>query len=307
MQYAWAQRFGVDVFVCSWFGPGGYNDLTIRDHLLPSPARGPTRISILYESLQRMGSGPDARIHLDAANTATILSDFAYLARTYFNDPGYYRIDGRPVVTIYATRIFRGDVAGLVASLREVVESATGMNPYLIGDEVDWDSVPDPSRIALFDAITGYTLYSRTQPAGWPSTTHILARIQRHVRSYAQVAADEGVGFIPDAMPGFNDRGFRPADRHHVLPPAVRRGGAATSLFAASLTAAGMLVDPLLGVLAVTSWNEWHEDTQIEPTAPGRPGTSAPAAITQGFRYVPYGFSLLNTLSAFKARWQAGP
>jgi hypothetical protein len=301
-QYAWAQRYGVDVFVCSWWGPGGYNDLTIRNRLLASPARGPTKISLLYESLQRLGIGPDARVHLDAANTATMISDFAYLARTYFIDPGYYRIDGRPVATIYATRIFRGNLAGLVGALRATVEAIDGVDPYLIGDEVDWDSAPDPARIELFDAITGYTLYSRTQPSGWPTRTRFLARIERHVRSYARIAAAEGVGFIPDAMPGFNDRGFRPADAHHVLPPAVGPRAGPTSLFGASLAAAGALVDPALGVLAVTSWNEWHEDTQIEPTAAGA-ATSAPASVTEGYRYMPYGFGLLDTLAAFRARW----
>ena len=130
--YAWAQQFGVDVFFCSWHGPRGYDDVTIRDRLLPSPARGPTKIALLYESLQRLGIGSDARIHLTRASVATMVSDFDYMARTYFANPGYYRIGGRPVVIVYASRIFRGDVAGLIRAVRKHLIDTYRIDPYLM-------------------------------------------------------------------------------------------------------------------------------------------------------------------------------
>jgi hypothetical protein len=302
--FAWAHSYGVNVFLCSWWGPGGYDDLTIRDGLLASPARGSTRIALLYESLQRLGIGTDALIHLDADKVATIVDDFDYIARSYFRDPGYYRIDGRPVAVLYATRIYRGDVAGLVAAIRARVEAVDGVDPYLIGDEVDWDSAPDPGRIALFDAITGYTQYSVTQPVGWPGRTRFVARVAAHEQAFARAAATAGVGFVPDAMPGFNDRAFRPAAQDYVLPPELAPGGGPASLFAASLAAAGRLLDPELDLLAVTSWNEWHEDSQIEPTAPAEAASDGPEALTQGYPYSSYGFGLLDALHAFERSWR---
>lgn len=301
--YAWAHRYGVDVFFCSWAGPGGFDDLTIRDDLLPSQARGPTRIALLYESLQRLGLGPDNLVHLDEQAISRLVNDFDYLARTSFDAPGYYRIDGRPVVVLYASRIYRGPVAEAIAAVRQHLRTTFGIDPFLVGDEVDWNDPPDPARIRLFDAITGYTLYSRTQAGGWPTQTRFLQQSGRRLREFQAVAAAEGVAFIPGSLPGFNDRGVRPEDDHHVLPGQLEPGGAPGSLFASSLGLAGTLVDPRLRLLTVTSWNEWHEDTQIEPTAPAAP-SDGPTAVTQGYPYGAYGFSLLDHLAQFKRSWE---
>ena len=301
--FAWAQAYGVDVFFCSWRGPGSSDDATIHDDLLPSPARGPTQIALMYESLERLGMGPDNRIQLTAESTQTMIDDFDYMERTYFDRPGYYRIDGRPVVIVYASRILRGDVAGTIAAIRFHLLSTYGVNPYLIGDEVDWDLPPDPERIGLFDAITGYTLYSRTQASGWPAQLDYVQALGRRARQFQRVARAEGVAFIPDALPGFNSRAVRPQAAEHVLPRELGPRSSQVSLFASTLALAGSLVDPSLNLLAVTSWNEWNEDTQIEPTAPGPPLTTGPPELTQGYPYQPYGLSLLELLRRFKDGW----
>jgi hypothetical protein len=303
--YEWAQTYGVDVFFCSWHGPGGYDDVTIRDDLLPSPARGPTKVALLYESLQRLGIGPDARIQITPASVATMVGDFDYMARTYFGDPGYYRIDGRPVVIIYASRIFRGDVAGLIDAVREHLIDTYGIDPYLIGDEVNWDNPPDPARIALFDAITGYTPYSVTQQPGPAGQTGWLQLTAGRTDQFRRVAAEEGVGFVPGSLPGFDSRAVRPGSDEWVLPRAVDALSPPDSVFTATLQQAGGLVDPALRLMTVTSWNEWYEDSQIEPTADGPPLTSAPGALTQGYAFAPYGFTFLDDLKRFKADWEA--
>jgi Glycosyl hydrolase family 99 len=302
--YAWAHEYGVGAFFCSWDGPGGYSDGTIRDSLLPSPARGPTQIALLYESLARFPIGPDARIHLDAAGVQRLVDDFDYIARTYFDLPGYYEIDGRPVVVIYASRVFVGPLADAIHEIRQRLETAYGVDPYLIGDEVDWDTAPDPARIRLFDAITGYTLYSRTQPATW-TDADFLRQVTRRVAQYRAVAEAEGVGFVPGAMPGYDDLGERLGEDHHVLPRTFAPAGA-PSLLQETLGLAGALVDPRLDLLTVTSWNEWGEDTQVEPTAPAAP-SGGPFALTQGYPFASYGTTPLEEIAAFAQRWDDGP
>jgi glycoprotein endo-alpha-1,2-mannosidase len=304
--YAWAQSYGVDVFFCSWAGPGSYDDGVIRNDLLPSPARGPTQISILYESLQRLPVDANSLIQIDDAAIATMVSDFDYLARTYLTQPGYLRIDGRPVVVIYASRIFRGKVAQAIRAIRTHLEAVYGFDPYLIGDEVDWDRAPNRARIRLYDAITGYTPYSRNQPAGWPDDTGYVVATEERMRQFRAVAASLGVGFIPTALPGFDDLGVRPEDAHHVLPRALGPGEPQDSTFTSSLALAGTLVDPSLDLLTVTSWNEWNEDSQIEPTAPALP-TAAPFPATQDYPFDAYGFAMLDRLRTFELGWEQSP
>jgi hypothetical protein len=299
--FAWAHDYGIGVFLCSWDGPGGYSDGTIRDWLLPSPDRGATQIGLLYESLGRFPIGQDDRIHLDAAGEQTMVDDFDYIARTYFGTPGVYEIGGRPVIVIYASRIYRGAFADAIYRIRTHLEAVYGVNPYLVGDEVDWDNPPDPSRIGLFDAITGYTLYSRTQPSSLTGAA-FLQRVSQRVEQFRRVALREGVAFVPGALPGYDDRGERLAEDHHVLP---REVGSA-SLLQETLALAGPLVDPHLGLLDVTSFNEWNEDTQLEPTAPADPATG-PEALTQGYPFAAYGETPLAELAAFAARWNDAP
>ena len=303
--YDWAHRYGVGVFFCSWSGRNRSDDLTIRDNLLPSPARGATRLAIFYESILRLGKGQDDRIAIDDAAIATITDDFDYLARTYFSDPGYYRINGRPVVVLYVTRIFTGQVAQAIQAIRDRVRAITGLNPYLIGDEVDADIGPQPTHIRLFDAITGYTLYSRKQTPGWARETGFITRVERRFRLFRTAARKARVAFVPSSLPGFNDRAVRLEADHYVLPHELDPTNSdPTSLFAASLRLAGSYVDPRLRLLAVTSWNEWNEDTQIEPTASAET-SSAPLALTLGYPQRSYGFGLLGRLARFKRNWES--
>jgi glycoprotein endo-alpha-1,2-mannosidase len=304
--YAWAQAYGVGVFFCSWAGPGSYDDGVIRNDLLPSPARGPTQISILYESLQRLPVDANSLIQIDDAAIATMVSDFDYLARTYLTQPGYFRIDGRPVVVIYASRIFRGEVAQAIQAIRTHLEAVYGFDPYLVGDEVDWDRAPNRARIQLYDAITGYTPYSRNQPPGWPDRTGYVIATEERMREFRAVAASLGVGFIPTALPGFDDLGVRPEDAHHVLPRALGPGEPQDSTFTDSLALAGTLVDPSLDLMTVTSWNEWNEDSQVEPTATALP-TAGPISVTQSYPFDAYGFAMLDRLRTFELGWEGSP
>ena len=67
------------------------------------------------------------------------------------------------------------------------------------------------------------------------------------------------------------------------------------SLFSYQISKAKELVDPQVdNLLVVNSFNEWHEDTQIEPAVGSR--TNSPFNMTQGVFYEGYGELYLNLL-----------
>jgi hypothetical protein len=115
------------------------------------------------------------------------------------------------------------------------------------------------------------------------------------------MADADNIGFIPTVSPGFNDSAVRsghpPAPRYETDVPGSQEG----SLFSDELKVAALPnLDPAAdNILMVNSFNEWHEDTQIEPTNIAAP-TSADddsGALAQGYSYTGYGDLYLNELS----------
>lgn len=75
------------------------------------------------------------------------------------------------------------------------------------------------------------------------------------------------MAFIPGVMPGFDTRG-----RHYPIPGAIRPGAGPDSTLAAFLGIARGHLDPVLRTVAVTSFNEWHEGSALEPSRRGDNG-----------------------------------
>ena len=109
--------------------------------------------------------------------------------------------------------------------------------------------------------------------------------------------------FIPAVSAGYNDVSVRPRAANPPLSRSLE-GQEQGSLFREALKYAIPLADNsgLDGVkvrpdrlLVVNSFNEWHEDTQIEPTV-GIASSSTPSNYTSGFTYEGYGNKYLEIL-----------
>jgi hypothetical protein len=115
------------------------------------------------------------------------------------------------------------------------------------------------------------------------------------------MAQSLNVGFVPSISPGFNDSAVRSG--HPAAPRYLTDvpGAAEGSLFSAELNQAVLPnLDPGAGnMLMVSTFNEWHEDTQIEPTilaGPTSADDSGFGAFTQGYAYSGYGNLYLDQL-----------
>jgi hypothetical protein len=168
----------------------------------------------------------------------------------------------------------------------------------LIGDHV-FDSAPDEAGIYVpfwyFDAVTNYDVYgSMGKPSPYAGLT-VVDQYYSDQEQWRARAHENGCGYIPAVSPGYNDRGVRFASDHPPLSRKLSETSTEGSLFAYQLNKAKLLVDPAVdNLLVVNSFNEWHEDTQIEP-ATGET-TNAPFNLTQGVYYEGYGELYLNLL-----------
>ena len=155
-------------------------------------------------------------------------------------------------------------------------------------------------RARLWDAITDFDVYGTALQAHG-STSQGLEALDAVYANAATTAESLGIGFIPTASPGFNDSGVRPghpaAPRYLVDEAAVEEG----SLFKRML--ADVVVPRVDSradeILMINSFNEWHEDTQIEPSVVAPPADrddSSDQRYAQGYLYPGYGSLYLDLL-----------
>lgn len=297
---AWSEYAGINLWVCSWWGPGNMTDITLRNHVLTHARINDIQIALFYETTTLLTdrNRSDKRWN-DVSNVADHIQ---HMAEHYFDHPNYFRIDGRPVLFIYLTRGMepKGILPETLAIMREEAQAA-GFDIYIVGDHVFGRPPSAPGNMALMDAVTNYDVY------GSSGGTRVLYATQEGVDAYyAQqaewkaLADDAGVRFIPAVSPGYNDAGVRPERRHQPLSRKLSPDDAFGSLFKANLAGALPLTDPEIGNLfMINSWNEWHEDTQIEPVAIA-PATNEDVSgtnrYTWGLPYEGYGMRYLDIL-----------
>lgn len=288
----WCKYAGISLWVSSWWGPGKLTDITLKDHIFQHPDLKDMKIALFYETSGRMP---------DFTDQSNVRSDIEYMAENYFSHTNYYTIDGRPVLFVYLTRVLssKGVLESTVNIMRDAAGDS-GFDLYIVGDQVFGSPPSSSSQMAFLDAVTNYDVYG--------SSGGKMYATQQKVDSYYEAqsgwrskAHGAGAKFIPATSPGFNDTGVR--DGHVPLSRKLTENDAFGSLFQAMVDKAITLVDKETGNLfMVTSWNEWHEDTQIEPVTEA-PATAKDNSVsgedyTAGMEYEGYGTRYLDILKA---------
>lgn len=287
---AWSEMGNIKVWVSSWWGPNDYTDVTLKDHILKHPDAGNLEYAILYEAAGRLGS-------FEEPDYTNLYTDMAYLEETYFNNPYYLKIDDKPVVYLYLTReYFKGE---RIEELRKLKEEFP--NLYLIGDDL-FQIVNDPAKSGLLDAVNNYDVYGQTFAMGDNGGTKFELWLLAQIYRYTEWSGEKyGYDFIPSVAPGYNDTAVREG---HSPAPRSFKNSSPGDVFRESLYKLGF---PFLdkdadNLIMITSFNEWYEDTQIEPTMGTQNSSSTDDSetgdfYTDGFEYHDYGTDYLEILS----------
>ncbi len=285
-------RAGIDFWAVSWWGGHKTQDDTFRNKIMKHPQASKLKYAALYESTGRLGS-------FKKPHYSNLIPDFEYLKKHYFDDNNYLKIDGKPVVFIYLTRVyFRSNLKGqqALSLLRKKFPEL-----YLIGDEVF-----GPHYKAEFaknwDGITAYDVYGQSLQIKGASQDSLdrLNQIYKNAQTQAHLVSK---AFIPAISPGFNDRAVRNGHAGRARYFKDREDSKEGDIFREMIrqSAIPFLDQRAQNMVMVTSFNEWYEDTQIEAT-PGkhRPTTKDDSKdgkhYTQGDRYVDYGNLYLDIL-----------
>ncbi|HEX4219369.1 MAG TPA: hypothetical protein VHZ02_13410 [Acidimicrobiales bacterium] len=325
-----ANQAGVNFFALDWWPLSTWTGRSLADRqaedastaaFLKAPNISKIKFCMMYETYALDFNAADESTPVTSAMEKRFDADMLHFATTYFNNPSYLRLHGRPVVVLYLTRTLTGDVTKMISGARSLL-AKHGYNPYFIGDEIFWrvtkpdlpasgsplTTKPQAARIEAFDAITSYSLYfggnsPSLGPArdfvGYPGRTTIAADERRLMGEYSAATGGK-VPVIPDITPGFNDRGVRLSTNHPAQPREWLPGaGPASTLDNLFRKVAVPTLDARAPIIFVTAWNEWNEDSGVEPVpgvATTRDDSPTGTEYTQGYTYGGEGDSALQVL-----------
>lgn len=289
----WSRQANVHLWVSSWWGPGSREDVTLRESILTHPELNDHKVALFYETTGRIKES-------EGYSTERVAPDLEYVCQEYFDHPNYLRIDGKPVLFVYLTRKLEanGTLETVMGQMRSAAFNAGCNEVYIVGDHA-FQGAPETEDVypplTILDAVTNYDVYGGMGGEGGYVGRDRVVQYYEEQGKWRSVAQSYNCSFIPAASPGYNDLGVRPEKQN---PPLSRRLSATDeqgSLFEVSLQEARQLVDPkALNMLIVNSFNEWHEDTQIEPAIGTE--TSQPATLTYDIVYTGYGELYLDIL-----------
>lgn len=232
------KQAGCTVIAATWWGVDHYTDRSL-DVLFDEAAEHGLQVCFHIEPFA-------------GRNAATVREALVYLLDKYGSHPALYRsaaAGDRPLIYLYDSylspasdwaTIFQPDGAN---TIRDTGYDVAAIALWVKQDEEAFMLEGGFDGFYTYFATDGFT-YGST-PVNWPRL--------------ARWAKEHGLLFIPSVGPGYIDTRIRPWNDENTR--ARENGAYYDRMFEAALA-----LD--VPIISITSFNEWHEGTQIEPAKP---------------------------------------
>ena len=287
-----SRQGNIGVWIVEWYGLNSQQDTLLRNQILNRNDLQDLKVSILYQVR--------SRINEQTWDMSQVQTDMNHFFTNVATSPYYYKVEGRPIIFLSLTRWFfsKNKLQDLVTIIRDAAKANKIDKVYLVGDQV-WSSAPivdDYKPFQMLDAVANIDVYGNMQnqppSTAYEAVTGFYER-QRDWRNYAWKA---GCGYVPSVIAGFNNRAYESGRDDPIISRQLNATSPPGSFFALSLERARYLVDSTLsGLIIVSSFNRFREDTQIESLV--GESTNLPTELTQGETYRGYGDLYLNILA----------
>ncbi|XP_033095262.1 glycoprotein endo-alpha-1,2-mannosidase-like [Anneissia japonica] len=267
MQYMYKARVGV--LVVSWYPPGkADNEGHPSDDLMPILLDAAHR----YQLKVAIHSEP----YKDRDET-TVKADLKYIMSRYGNHPALYRYGPKSLPLIYLYDSYLTPARKWKSLLKpggQLSIRGTDHDAVLIALLVEEKHMSEISNSG-FDGL--YTYFA--------ATGFTYGSTYRHWSRLAKYATEKGMLFIPSIGPGYIDVNIRPWNGENT------RSRSDGSYYETAFKNA-LQTNP--DIISITSFNEWHEGSQIEPAIP----KSIPK-----FTYLDYGKNGPNYYLDLTRKW----
>ena len=228
----WAKQAGLTGFIMTWWVQGDFHDQGLP-LMLDTAGKHGLKITIYYETVPPR----------DSPKPEGAVGDLVYILDRYGKHPAWLKVNGKPVVFIYGRAIGQIKLDGW----KQVIEQVNRRHPAVfIGDQLS------EAAAQLFDGIHTYNPTSRTQGK---SAAEIRAWAAENYPQWVKTAGAK-ISCVT-VIPGYDDtvvgrKPPRPITARH-------RGDTYRALWEQAIAARPDWV-------LVTSFNEWHEGSEIEPS-----------------------------------------
>ena len=228
----WAKEAGIDTLIVSWWGHNHYTDRAM-DKILDGCRRHGLSVCIYYETV------PQPQTPQSAAD------DIIKVLNKYGGHPAHLKVNGRPVVFVYGRAMQELGLTDWLKAI-EIINAGYEKGVTAIGDQFSFGSA------RVFDGIHTYNTaghlrgMSPAEARRWAAETY---------ESWVQLADRAGKISAITIIPGYDDTKIRTPGL------AVKRYGG--ELYRVQWDEA-IEADPHW--ILITSFNEWHEGSEIEPS-----------------------------------------
>lgn len=228
-----AQTHGVTGFIATWWGQNTFEDQAVPLVLHCAEKRN-FKVTVYWETAPGKG----------ANQIKNAVNDLTYLLTRYGTNRAFLKVNGKPVIFVY------GRVMGQVpfASWPEVIRQvrARAGDFLLIADGYS------ERNARIFDGLHTYNICDSVK-GKTPDELHVWAAT--HYSNAVKLARENNRIACVTVIPGYDDTKIR----HPGLKADRLDGATYRALWDEAIKAQP---DWIL----LTSWNEWHEGSEIEPS-----------------------------------------
>jgi len=240
-----AKYSGIDGFIVSWWGINSFEDKSL-EKIIKVAERYDFKITIYYESY-RVWNPPEM---------SQIVDELSYIVTKYSESPVFIKVNGKPVIFIYAVEAHERRPEFWL-KVRRGLEKRVGPT-YLIGD------TRNPNYLNVFDGFHTYielnrevmknlyAVYNTSMRVGLAGQNFIES--VEALKSGNPITVQEKTLFFT-VVPGYDDRKISSPGKY-----LDRMNGETYMKFWKDALSSGAKC------ILITSWNELHEGTEIEPT-----------------------------------------